>query len=139
MPSAAQRRRRLRVARKPPSRRKLGKGGDVRRPAGRPGPDAQNTESGPVRTCVGCGSRRPQRELTRFGVNPEGAIEVDRKRRLPGRGAYLCGAGCLTAALKRKAFGRAFRGKAGQVDPSQLGQAWEPGVGERRGAGGSGC
>jgi predicted RNA-binding protein YlxR (DUF448 family) len=48
---------------------------------------------------------------------------------LPGRGAYLCGAGCLTAALKRKAFGRAFRGKAGRVDPLKLGQAWEPGQG----------
>ncbi|QQR46356.1 YlxR family protein [Myxococcus xanthus] len=111
----------------------------MRRPAGRPRPEVQNVGSGPVRTCVGCGSRRLQAELTRFVIGPGGAIEVDRKRRLPGRGAYLCGAGCLTAALKRKAFGRAFRGKAGQVDPSQLGQAWEQGDGERRGAGGSGC
>ncbi|MCE9666290.1 DUF448 domain-containing protein [Myxococcus stipitatus] len=57
-------------------------------------------------------------------VGPGGAVVVDRERRLPGRGAYLCGVGCLTAALKRKAFGRCFRGKAGLVDPSQLGQAW---------------
>lgn len=83
---------------------------------------------GPVRSCIGCGARKAQSELTRIVVGPEGVV-VDRKRRLPGRGAYLCGAGCLTAAVKRKAFGRAFRGKAGLVDPSTLGQAWEPGSG----------
>jgi hypothetical protein len=81
---------------------------------------------GPVRSCVGCGTKKSQGELTRVALDPEGEVVVDRERRLPGRGAYLCGAGCLTAALKRKAFGRAFRGKAGKVDPSKLGQAWEP-------------
>jgi uncharacterized protein len=84
---------------------------------------------GPVRSCVGCGARRAQAELTRVALDPEGEVVVDRERRLPGRGAYLCGAGCLTAALKRKAFGRAFRGKAGKVDPSRLEQAWESGSG----------
>jgi predicted RNA-binding protein YlxR (DUF448 family) len=84
---------------------------------------------GPVRSCVGCGARKAQGELTRVAVDPEGEVVVDRERRLPGRGAYLCGAGCLAAALKRKAFGRAFRGRAGKVDPSKLGQAWEPGSG----------
>ncbi|MBJ6764807.1 YlxR family protein [Myxococcaceae bacterium JPH2] len=87
----------------------------------------ESVASGPMRACVGCGLRRPQAELTRFVVGPQGVVVADGKRRLPGRGAYLCGAGCLTAALKRKAFGRAFRGKAGQVDPSQLGRAWKPG------------
>jgi predicted RNA-binding protein YlxR (DUF448 family) len=84
---------------------------------------------GPVRSCVGCGARKAQGELTRVAVDPEGEVVVDRERRLPGRGAYLCGAGCLAAALKRKAFGRAFRGRAGKVDPSKLEQAWEPGSG----------
>ena len=84
---------------------------------------------GPIRSCVGCGARKAQAELTRVALDPQGEVVVDRERRLPGRGAYLCGAGCLTAALKRKAFGRAFRGKAGKVDPSRLGQAWESGPG----------
>ncbi|NVJ28517.1 YlxR family protein [Myxococcus sp. AM011] len=91
------------------------------RPEGRSVPAEQSARSGPVRMCVGCGSKRPQAELTRFVIGPGGAIVVDRERLLPGRGAYLCGVGCMTAALKRKAFGRAFRGKAGLVDPSQLG------------------
>jgi uncharacterized protein len=107
------------------------------RPKTRSGVEEGSTISGPVRTCIGCGARKAQSELTRVVVGPDGGLVVDRKRRLPGRGAYLCGAGCLTAAVKRKAFGRAFRGKAGLVDPSRLGQAWEPGSG--RGGGGSGC
>src|SRR5215207_7147806 len=78
---------------------------------------------GPVRTCIGCGTKKSQGELLRVVAAPEGGVVVDRKRRQPGRGAYLCGAGCLSAALKRKAFGRAFRGKAGPLDPQMLEQA----------------
>ncbi|WP_075336044.1 YlxR family protein [Archangium gephyra] len=95
--------------------------------------------AGPVRSCIGCGARRIQAELTRLAVGCEGAVVVDWTRRLPGRGAWLCGAGCLAAAVKRKAFGRAFRGKAGAVDPSALGQALESGPARDGAAGGSGC
>ena len=83
--------------------------------------------AGPVRSCIGCGARRIQAELTRLAVGSEGAVVVDWRRQLPGRGAWLCGVGCLAAAVKRKAFGRAFRGRAGPVDPSVLGQALESG------------
>lgn len=96
------------------------------RPKTRSGIEEGPVIAGPVRSCIGCGARKAQSELTRIVVGPDGGLVVDRKGRLPGRGAYLCGAGCLTAAVKRKAFGRAFRGKAGLVDPSMLGQAWEP-------------
>lgn len=84
------------------------------------------TGAGPVRCCIGCGSRRLQVELTRLALGSEGRVVVDRQRRLPGRGAWLCGAGCLAAAVKRKAFGRAFRGRAGLVDPLVLEQALGP-------------
>ena len=93
---------------------------------------------GPVRSCIGCGAKRLQEELTRLGVGPEGLV-VDWRRRLPGRGAYLCGVGCLAAAVKRKAFGRAFRGKTGPVDLLLLGQALESGPGSQGAAGGRGC
>lgn len=95
--------------------------------------------AGPVRSCIGCGARRVQEELTRLVVGSEGVVVVDRRRQLPGRGAYLCGAGCLAAAVKRKAFGRAFRGKAGPVDPLVLGQALETRPAQGGAAGGSGC
>lgn len=85
----------------------------------------ERTSSDPVRSCIGCGVRRPQRELVRLGLGADGEVTVDRPRRLPGRGAYLCGAGCLAAALKRKAFSRAFRGRAGRPEPLLLGQALE--------------
>ena len=88
--------------------------------------EAPPADAGPVRSCIGCGAKRLQVELTRLVVGPEGRLEVDKRRCLPGRGAYLCGAGCLAAAMKRKAFGRAFRGKAGVVDPSLLEQALDP-------------
>ncbi|HVP60845.1 MAG TPA: YlxR family protein [Myxococcaceae bacterium] len=60
---------------------------------------------------MGCGTKRPQRELKRLCLSSEGELLWDRDRRAPGRGAYLCGSGCLTAAVKRKSLGRAFRGQ----------------------------
>ena len=45
---------------------------------------------------------------------------MDRTGKGPGRGTWLCGAGCLRAALKRKAVGRAFRGKAAPFQPEAL-------------------
>ena len=42
----------------------------------------------PVRTCVGCGARAPQRALRRFVAGPAG-LRLDGRRRGPGRGAYL--------------------------------------------------
>src|SRR5213076_3168137 len=41
----------------------------------------------PVRTCVGCGARAPQRALRRFVAGPAG-LRLDGRRRGPGRGAY---------------------------------------------------
>ena len=78
-------------------------------PISRGGDSALSRE--PERTCIGCGTRRPRGELRRLCLSSEGELRWDRDRRAPGRGAYLCGAGCLTAAVKRKSLGRAFRGR----------------------------
>jgi len=77
----------------------------------------------PERTCLGCGKKAPKQELRRLVVSEVGEVSVDVKGKAPGRGAYLCGAGCLKAAAKRKAFGRAFRGAARQVDLEKLAAA----------------
>jgi predicted RNA-binding protein YlxR (DUF448 family) len=74
------------------------------------------------RTCLGCGAKRPKVELIRLALWNEGELRVDREHKLAGRGAYLCGKGCLQAAVKRKAFFRAFRGKA---SPQGLGALTE--------------
>jgi uncharacterized protein len=63
----------------------------------------------PVRTCVGCRRRAPQRELIRLVRTPEGTLAVG--RRLPGRGAWLCAGStaCLERAARRNALTRALR------------------------------
>ena len=70
--------------------------------------------SQPQRTCVGCRARRGQSEMARLAlVEDEGRLKVkwDLNRRLTGRGAWLCRGNekCLAAALKKKAFNRAFK------------------------------
>ena len=65
--------------------------------------------SEPIRTCVGCGRKAPQRELLRF-VAPTGVLELDSARRLPGRGAYTCRRPfCFEKAEARRAFARTLR------------------------------
>ncbi|MCL4541183.1 MAG: YlxR family protein [Chloroflexi bacterium] len=50
----------------------------------------------PQRTCIACRSahreqaKQPKRELIRIVRSPAGAIQVDRRGKLSGRGAYLC-------------------------------------------------
>lgn len=74
----------------------------------------------PIRTCLGCGNRRPKEELVRLVLDTGGRPTVDRRRAIQARGAYLCGPGCLKAAVKRKAFGRAWRGKVAAMDLARL-------------------
>jgi predicted RNA-binding protein YlxR (DUF448 family) len=65
--------------------------------------------SEPIRTCVGCGRKAPQRELLRF-VAPEGVLELERGPRRPGRGAYTCPREvCFERAVGRRAFARTLR------------------------------
>lgn len=73
----------------------------------------------PIRTCIGCGERKAQGALFRLALQQGGVVAVDAARRLPGRGGYICGPQCVEAAVKRKSFGRAFRGKA-RLDPAAL-------------------
>lgn len=74
----------------------------------------------PERTCLGCGAKRPKRELVRLCLSSEGELQWDRTQRAPGRGAYLCGRGCLAAATKRRSLARAFRGRmAGGLESVQ--------------------
>ena len=64
----------------------------------------------PMRTCIGCGTSKPKKELIRIVLTDDGEILADRTGRANGRGAYLCDdPACLQKAIKRKAFSRAFR------------------------------
>jgi uncharacterized protein len=74
----------------------------------------------PERSCIGCGAKKPKAMLNRLVLTEQGQLVVDTSQRAPGRGAYLCGAGCLKAAAKRKALQRAFRGKASSLEWNDL-------------------
>lgn len=71
----------------------------------------------PIRTCVGCRERHPQAELFRC-VLVNGQVQVSRTA--PGRGAWLCGIGCLETARRRRAFDRAWRTKVGDAQIERL-------------------
>ena len=63
----------------------------------------------PMRQCVCCREMKPKKELIRVVRSPEGAVSLDFKGKLPGRGAYVCpDPACLARAHKSKALERAF-------------------------------
>ncbi|MDR1043592.1 MAG: DUF448 domain-containing protein [Candidatus Adiutrix sp.] len=68
----------------------------------------------PERSCLGCRCRKKQTDLCRLALidGPDGPKLVrDSRRRLGGRGAWLCrdSAGCLDMFLKKRAWRRAFK------------------------------
>ncbi len=78
-------------------------------------PDARHAVA---RQCIASRTVKPVDELLRFVVAPDGSVVPDLHARLPGRGAWVTAKrSVLAEALKRKAFGRAFRGK-GRADPA---------------------
>jgi len=63
----------------------------------------------PLRQCVGCREMKPKKELIRVVRSPEGAVSLDFKGKLPGRGAYVCpDPACLARARTSRALERAF-------------------------------
>ena len=63
----------------------------------------------PMRQCLGCREMLPKKELIRVVRSPEGAVSLDFKGKLPGRGAYVCPRQeCLARARKSRALERAF-------------------------------
>jgi predicted RNA-binding protein YlxR (DUF448 family) len=64
----------------------------------------------PQRTCVGCRTMRAPQEFLRLACTPQGAVILDRSRRLPGRGVYVCcDVVCLRIALKPARLLAAFK------------------------------
>jgi uncharacterized protein len=86
----------------------------------------------PHRQCAGCNRRRPQAELVRVAA-VNGRVEIDRDRRLGGRGAYLCpDPECARRAARKGGLSRRLRGPAdgvselaGRLPVEPAGGAWE--------------
>lgn len=65
--------------------------------------------TGPVRRCVGCGTRRSKDEFLRVLRGADGAVTIDVSCRGNGRGAYLCkDPACLKRAEKNRGLERAL-------------------------------
>lgn len=63
----------------------------------------------PIRSCVGCGTRRPKRELIRVVRTPDGQVVVDPTGKKSGRGAYICAStSCLMEAVKSARLSKAL-------------------------------
>ncbi|MFR0823000.1 MAG: RNase P modulator RnpM [Clostridia bacterium] len=66
----------------------------------------------PNRTCIGCNSIKPKKELVRIVKDKEGNISLDITGKANGRGAYLCkDIQCLEKAIKTKKLERVFETK----------------------------
>jgi predicted RNA-binding protein YlxR (DUF448 family) len=89
----------------------------------------------PLRTCVVCGRRAPQGQLLRLALE-QGRLRPDPRRRLPGRGAYLCPTKTCLQALRTRLGNKPVLGKKwDQPAWTELGEAIERtlarGFGER--------
>ncbi|MBA4790510.1 MAG: RNA-binding protein [Pseudomonadota bacterium] len=77
------------------------------------GPRGLTSARAPLaRLCLATREVTPVDQMIRYVVAPDGAIVPDLARQLPGRGAWVTATRtALDTVLKRRAFGRAFRGK----------------------------
>lgn len=77
----------------------------------------------PRRTCIGCGTVRPQAALLRYR-RAAGGLVPDLDRAGGGRGAYTCpDPSCIGRAVARRAFARVLRGDVGRVTVEGLVEA----------------
>lgn len=69
----------------------------------------------PMRSCVGCRSSLPKRDLIRVVREPSGTIDLDLTGKRSGRGVYLCpNKECLDKVIKGRQLERALQTK---IDP----------------------
>jgi len=78
-------------------------------------------QAGPQRSCIACRREGDKDSFLRFVLAPDGSVTPDLEEKLPGRGAYTCVArSCLLEAVKKRQFGRSFKGAAAPVDGAAL-------------------
>lgn len=62
------------------------------------------------RTCIVCKAKKDKTLMTRIILNKSGQINVQKDKKLDGRGAYICNdASCLDKLLKTRALNRTFK------------------------------
>lgn len=59
--------------------------------------------------CLGCGEKRPKREMIRIVRSPEGAFSLDPTGKKNGRGCYLCmETACMEIICRQKKLARSY-------------------------------
>lgn len=59
----------------------------------------------PMRTCIGCNTIKPKKEMIRMVITPEKKCEIDASGKKSGRGFYICyNIECLNNAIKKNRF-----------------------------------
>ena len=64
----------------------------------------------PERTCLACGRKTAKQNLLRLTRTANGAVAIDARQQLPGRGAYVCRSlACGELLKKKKGLPHGFR------------------------------
>lgn len=64
----------------------------------------------PMRTCMGCNTTRPKKELVRIVRLVNGELMIDHKGKVSGRGAYVCPeVSCVRQAIKTRRLERSLQ------------------------------
>jgi predicted RNA-binding protein YlxR (DUF448 family) len=75
----------------------------------------------PLRTCIGCGEKKPKRELLRIVRGENNSIFYDPTGKASGRGAYICPKiECLELAIKKRAFSHALKCEISKEDLERI-------------------
>lgn len=75
----------------------------------------------PQRTCVGCWTTQPKRQLVRLVRTAQAGVEMDPTGKAQGRGAYLHDRpGCWQAALASGALDRALKVTLTEAERARL-------------------
>ena len=75
----------------------------------------------PLRSCVICDRKTGKSDLLRIVATPEGAVKVDSKGKLPGRGAYICAdSRCSDEPLKKSCLDHALRRRSKEEDWTRI-------------------
>lgn len=75
----------------------------------------------PIRTCAGCRTEHPKREMVRVVRTPEGSVVADLTGKRAGRGVYICPQpACWQRALRAGSLARALKSEIAEADLAEL-------------------
>jgi len=68
----------------------------------------------PERTCIVCRKKSDKSNFIKMVKNKDGQIQIEKEKKLDGRGAYICGSPeCITKCIKTRALNKIFKCSVG--------------------------